>query len=318
MHAATTDRLGRSPHKHRVQRDVSPDLNMKNSTKWITAVAAIAILLLAWLLLEEYDQNTALAAKLAVAQAEMKQAAKERPVRPAAFYVPPPPSASATVRYVEPSPEGMSSEESMRRSQTLQFTMQKVRQRNVQSKYAYLLEIFGDLGADKLAQLKQLLVDREAILSDTRAAAARQGVTPNSDTYKQALAETTKESEQNLRTLLGDKYDDFKRLDTLSGPMGMLDRTIGPDMAFGNAPLNNEQRLQMAMLMNELHYSPDDSLFPSLVTAPVNPGTGLSPLNEQLVAKASAILSPAQLEVLKAYQKEQSAFQAYRTHGPPP
>ena len=260
-----------------------------------------------------------LEAQLSAAHATMKQAGDARPldqVPAATFYVPPPNSAKGIIKVQEATAEDFRNEDAMLRSKTLQYTQLKVRQRGIQKKYAYLFEGLEGVNADTLKRLKELLVDRDLAINETRASAARLGYRPDSDAYQQALAETTRESEQNIQALLGDKYGEFMTLDGLSGSMQLLDNAIGPDMAFGDAPLSSTQRLALAGIMQDLHYAMDDKQFTALVQQSVDPNTGLNPLNSQLVEKAAAILSPVQLEILKAYQKEQTAFQEYRTKGP--
>lgn len=216
-----------------------------------------------------------------------------------------------------PSAEDLKGEEKMRKDKFFAASMQKVQRRMVQRNYGYLFEEMEGLDNNTRASLKDALLERELALNDARSAAATLGISPSSDAYASVVSQVKTTAEQAIQVLLGDKYADFQRLDKLSGSMQFIDNITSVNMSYEQAPLTKEQRKELAEVMTELHYSIGDPQYPQLVRVPVNPQTGLNPLNEQLIAKASAFLTAKQISVLKAYQEEQTLALQYGAPAPP-
>jgi hypothetical protein len=71
-------------------------------------------------------------------------------------------------------------------------------------------------------------------------------------------------------------------------------------------PLDNATKMKLAGIMTRLHYSRGAPGFREMLAEPVNPASGLTPLNERLMTEARAFLTPGQLEVIKIVQNNQT------------
>ncbi len=172
---------------------------------------------------------------------------------------------------------------------------------NIQMNYGDLLATLH-LPADKLAKLKRLMAERMESAADARSAAKDMGVTD-----PQSLAAAVKQADddvsQEINSLLGDAdYARFKDFATLQGPLrGVRDQYV-TDMAYAGVPMTQDQTVALARIVRDL-WDPNTTLNSrDLRVQVIDPQTGYTAIDEELVNRAGMLLSPDQLAVLKASQ----------------
>ena len=208
-------------------------------------------------------------------------------------------------------------EEAMRKDKLFAASIQLIQRRGVQRKYGFLLAELRGLDRATAIRLKEALAERELSAQDAQMAAVSNGVLPGTNEFAKIVAETRAEADRQIASLLGSRYEEFQELDRQTGSYELIDNVFGVNLAYAEAPLTEAQRRRLAIVMTEIHYSMGDAEYARRVREPVNPDSGLSPLNEELIARTQSFLTPAQLEVLKAYQLEQTQALQYGAPAPP-
>jgi hypothetical protein len=282
----------------------------------LVAVLTGAVIVLVWLFWNEREENALLVTKLASAKAPAT-AGRAANAAPATVRQSPPLRVGPPDQTVMPA-EVVEREEQRLKDARFILVDRKIRERLVQNRYAYLLQTLGPLDATVTSKLKALLVEREGARLDADRGAIKQGIAPNSVTYKQATDQASAEVNRAISELLGDRAAEFTRLDRLSGIVENIGQTWGGDLTFASVPLSHEQTLRLAEIMFEIHYNRRDPEFRALHLAEVDPETGLKPLFREFLPRAAAILSPEQLKVVRAYHDELVAGQGYLTAGSGP
>jgi len=87
----------------------------------------------------------------------------------------------------------------------------------------------------------------------------------------------------------------------LADEYNAIQNYVGLDMSFAGVPLTQDQQLLLAEAMNALHYSPFPAPSTVRLTALANPGTNV---NQDVLAKAAEILTPAQFAIFKSNQED--------------
>jgi hypothetical protein len=193
-------------------------------------------------------------------------------------------------------------DEAQLRSRDWNLQQTRNRQRRVVHDFGYLFDAMGNLDPAVRRQLKDLLCERQLILEDSYKALLKQGVPFHSDLYWDIMYAATAEIDQKMASLCGADGPRFTELLNLGGAMWFINLGISGAMEFAEVPLSSEQKLQLAAMMKDVHYSIADPLYQKVQSEPVDPATGLMPVFRDLLGKAGAILSPQQLAVLGAEQ----------------
>jgi hypothetical protein len=198
----------------------------------------------------------------------------------------------------------------MRNDPAYSALWRRMQLRRINRQYGDVLATLN-LSADQLANLKNLMIDREEALLDARDASKNLPAAESRAAIFQAEDEVNKE------------------IDALVGPGVMsqfastaevyaIGRTIqsqeGMDFTAAGLPLSAEQVSALAdiyanfQIPERLKGTPD---FDKLVGAPADPVTGLTPLNQALLAQAAQVLSPAQLPILRQSLIDENLQQAF-------
>jgi hypothetical protein len=164
-----------------------------------------------------------------------------------------------------------------------------------------------NLPPGKLKTLKELILKRDDATDDSEAAARSAGETDR-DKLKEIINEARNAVDEEIRTLLGeDDYARYKDARNLAVPYGVAKRSISPEMADAGVPMTSEQTVALA---RALYVGMGPALFHerSAMEQAVDPQTGLTQSDRNALTQASAILSPAQLEVLRRHLAIDSRF----------
>ncbi|HZZ19607.1 MAG TPA: hypothetical protein VFE25_09565 [Opitutaceae bacterium] len=153
-----------------------------------------------------------------------------------------------------------------------------------------------NLPTDKQAQLVALMTTKWEATVDANDAANSQGITDQKEidaASKQAADEVNTE----IVGLIGQANDnELQHGEDLVNPKGVIERNIGPDFQMGGVPLSADQENAVAeiYLDGQKHQPPADP----------NPAVNLLRLQQTDAAyleKASSVLSPEQMTILKDY-----------------
>jgi hypothetical protein len=248
--------------------------------------------------------------------ARIRNAQKNAPGASSASISPAPAKPAVALRTAEkkedpivfrPTQEDLDAEDKFHRERSESIPVIRARQRQLQRKYYYLFDALADLDPQARAALKEILADRELTRQEMGSAGYRVGNT-NRDEVRAATKEMEAEVgyDRMLKDTLGDRYEQFRELDGYAGSVGLLDRLFSPDLKRMGEPLDNATKMKLAGIMTRLHYSRGAPGFREMLAEPVNPASGLTPLNERLMTEARAFLTPGQLEVIKIVQNNQT------------
>jgi hypothetical protein len=174
-------------------------------------------------------------------------------------------------------------------------------QENIQTNYGDLLASLH-LPADKLAKLKTLLADRMDSVADARAAASDLGLSDPA-AVAQAAKQANDEINQEIEALVGDTdYSKLNDFATLQGPLRGVREQYLNDLAYAGVPLDSDQAVALARIVREVWdpaTNPDSLAQRSQV---IDPETGYTAIDQELINRASNLLSPEQLAIIKASQ----------------
>ncbi|RRJ95435.1 hypothetical protein Ga0100231_015125 [Opitutaceae bacterium TAV4] len=145
-----------------------------------------------------------------------------------------------------------------------------------------------NLPADKINQLKDLMLERQAAAMDVMSTAASQGLNPreNREELRQLTQAMQSEVDANIRATLGDAaYAQYESYNNTQGQRSTVNR-ISDSLSYTSTPLNSAQTQQ-------------------LVTIMANNNT--REVTDQVIAQARGVLSNDQIAALQQYQAEQQA-----------
>jgi hypothetical protein len=179
-----------------------------------------------------------------------------------------------------------------------------------------------NLPPDQLAHLKDLLVERQMDSIDAQGAATAAGLKQGTPDFRAAMQQATQGVEQQLTAILGSNADStLTQLQVQNTMQNQVMSGYAPDFADAGVPLNAEQAAGLTQAMADANYGGKD-----LSTRPANynipdPATGLSPHDDRIIAAASQVLTPEQVQVLKndqiATEAQATALKAYNPGGRP-
>jgi hypothetical protein len=263
----------------------------------LVVVAAVVAMVLAWLLWREHGEL--LAAQAEVAQARsMRTQSISRPTElpPVRANSPEPSSVRAETPAVAtpaaPAPRVFTESERRARVQLTEY-----RRWMTLAKKADLLSGLN-LPPEKLAALKDLLIERDFAERDAREAAKSAGVNPND-----AAASETEKIDLRIQTMLGEadypKYADAMSTETFR--QTLESNPLVGSLVDAGAPLTPEQKTWVAQVMNR-------TITPVAKAAADNPG-GPAPdpdvqrlaFQQAVLTQGPGVLTPAQLDVLREF-----------------
>jgi RNA polymerase sigma factor (sigma-70 family) len=163
-----------------------------------------------------------------------------------------------------------------------------------------------NLSPGKADQLKELLIERDMSKNDAEMALADAGLLSGTEEAGKAVSAATKDSDQAIVSLIGNESNE--RLEALKGTSNYGSQTdiddIALDMVDAGQALSADQSLALAQFQHDAGNSARNPDAASPGYREVDPTTWQSPLDQQFFANAATILTPAQLQILKASRSE--------------
>jgi hypothetical protein len=172
-----------------------------------------------------------------------------------------------------------------------------------------------NLPPEKLAKLKDLLVEQQMSSLDAQQAAEAAGLERTSPAWRKAMNQASQEVQQDITDLLGPGgQKTLQQIRTQTSFQTQIQNNFAPDFADAGVALTPDQSAGLAEAMA-------GPSLPGKVPAGYNdpdPATGLTPHQEQILTAASQVLTPAQLQIFKAdqvQQNQESAIMKQYTQG---
>jgi NACalpha-BTF3-like transcription factor len=164
-----------------------------------------------------------------------------------------------------------------------------------------------NLPADQATKLKQLLVEKDISENDARRAADRAGVSP--EERNKAMDAAGKELNQSIVALIGTEGNDtLQALKEDGNPE--TSRNLTADMLDAGIPPSDDQATALAQMLYDAGQPSKTPAASDPGYHKVDPSTWLSPLDQQFLTQAATVLTPAQVEILKAFRSDENHRQA--------
>ncbi len=166
-----------------------------------------------------------------------------------------------------------------------------------------------NLPPEKLDQLKTLLLERQASPRDVIAAARSQGIDPrqNRPQMQQLIRETTAELDSSIAALLGPQgYQTFQTYEQ-TGPQRQAVSRLEERLSYTPTPLNPQQRDQLVQLLASPAAGTPAAAVSGAPAAGRTNSRGLARITDDVIARARAVLTPAQVSALEQLKAEQEA-----------
>jgi hypothetical protein len=191
--------------------------------------------------------------------------------------------------------------------------------RNVDRMYGNGLSTLN-LPPEQLAQLKDLLVEREMSNIDAQGAAQAEGLVRGSPEWQDAMKQASQDTEAQITAILGSNADStLIQLQTRAGFQTQVDFNLASDYADAGAPLTPDQSNGLVQAMADANYAGKDTSTRPANYNVVDPATGLSPHDDRIINGAAQVLNPTQLQVLKTDQiqgeQQRAIMQEYNAGG---
>jgi hypothetical protein len=164
----------------------------------------------------------------------------------------------------------------------------------IDNRYSTLFKQLN-LPPEQLAALKSLLAERENANRDVWASAAAQGLNPrdNRDELRQLTADLQAEVDENIKTTLGENvYGAIENYNN-TAPQRNVVSDFNQKLAITGASLSDSQSQQLTNIIAETAQSSGRNVI----------------ITDATIARAQAVLTPAQVSTLTQLQAEQNARQ---------
>jgi hypothetical protein len=182
------------------------------------------------------------------------------------------------------------------------------------ARYATLFKNLN-LSPAQLEQFKNLLVEKQAAMTDALAAARAQGINPRTDPddFQKLVSSAQADADANIKSNLGDaayaQYQQYQQ--TL--PQRNVVNQLAQSLSYTSTPLTPDQTEQMVSLLAANTPASNNSATNN-IRANVATGFGFgggqtSPVTNDAITQASSVLAPAQVTALQQLQATQQAQQ---------
>ena len=171
----------------------------------------------------------------------------------------------------------------------------------ISSRYAGLFRSLG-LPPDKLAQFKDLLLEKQSVRNDVLLAATQQGINPmtNPAEFRQLETNAQAEIDAKIKTTLGpDGFSQFETYQATQGQRGVVNQ-LQDSLSYTATPLSGAQSQQLVDILGRTG---------PLRTSDVGGGNAAnnSTVTDATIAAAQGVLAPPQVQALQEIQQQQQA-----------
>jgi len=156
----------------------------------------------------------------------------------------------------------------------------------------------------RMEKLKNLLIERSQVQKDARDAHQRLGGAPQDGPAAENQA--AQRVDEEIRELLGDEsFEEFIVLSREGGSRKVIERDFTPVLLDAGVPLTNDQLDQLAAAYADVVYR--DPAGRTKEARSVELSIGMRPIDDRLLRRAEAFLSPAQIAAYRQGLLQQHA-----------
>ena len=154
-----------------------------------------------------------------------------------------------------------------------------------------------DLSPSQLRRLKQLIVERAESASDADQLGKENRLSPAQTLFVRNEAEASFNSE--LEQVVGpENFPVVREMMQLAPQLADIADSIGRELARTDSPLDADQMLQLARLY-KIAYARNPATGPAVRSPDFDPKTELDYVDRKILVRASGLLKPEQLDVLR-------------------
>lgn len=154
-----------------------------------------------------------------------------------------------------------------------------------------------NLPPDRLLRLQELIVEREESAQDAEALSKDYWMSPGSTAIARAQAAAA--FDQEMANVAGDaNIQKIRQMLSLRPQLEQIVQKVGRDLDLSGAPMNADDLLQLAQIYKDSYAPPMERGFVNRM-ANFDSKTGLGDIDRQTLARAAALLTPGQLDVLR-------------------
>lgn len=180
---------------------------------------------------------------------------------------------------------------------------------SLDARYAALFKSLN-LTPDQVAQLKDLLVNKQQAATDAFAAARDQGINPRTDPQDFLAAVQAAQSSVNdqIKSVLGDAgYAQYQQYEQ-TAPQRTVVSQLQQSLSYGSAPLTDDQASQLVQILAQTA-APQQGQQGRAAFIGAFGGATAAPatITDQALTQAQGILSQPQIQALQQIQQQQQA-----------
>ena len=180
--------------------------------------------------------------------------------------------------------------------------------------YATLFKSLN-LSPAQLEQFKNLLVEKQAALTDALAAARAQGINPRTDPddFRKLIASAQTDADNNIKIALGDagyaQYQQYQQ----TVPQRNVVNQLAQSLSYTNTPLSDAQNQQMVAILAANTPASTNATGNNLRTTVASTfgvgfnGGATTPITNDAITQSQTVLSPSQISALQQLQATQQA-----------
>lgn len=172
------------------------------------------------------------------------------------------------------------------------------------SRYAGLFRSLA-LPPDRLAQFKELLLEKQTARNDVLLAATQQGINPltNPAEFRQLETNLQAEIDDKIKATLGpEAFAQFQTYQQTQGQRSVVNQ-LQESLSYTATPLSAEQSAQMVEILGRT--GPPRAGSGASANAPASPNN--STVTDATIAAAQGVLAPPQVSALQEIQQQQQA-----------
>ena len=181
-----------------------------------------------------------------------------------------------------------------------EFILARAR-RDLQQNYGVVLDHLG-LPPDRLARIKELLVERAIVPTDVQKVADESPETIAGAQKDAVIGRQYQVIDAEVKSLAGDPaYAEIATMISAGDSYREIRSTFVPDAAYYGIEVRPEQIVQLAALLANSTQPLDPDALARVNGEPADPATGLNAFQAEIYRKAGAILAPDQLKCFQQF-----------------
>jgi hypothetical protein len=181
---------------------------------------------------------------------------------------------------------------------------------SLDARYAALFKSLN-LTSDQVAQLKDLLVNKQQAATDAFSAARDQGINPRTDPqdFQAAIQAAQSSVNDQIKSALGDAgYAQYQQYEQTTPQRNVVSQ-LQQSLSYGSAPLTDDQASQLVQILAQTAPQQGQQGRAAFIGAFGGAAAAPATITDQALTQAQGILSQPQIQALQQIQQQQQAQQ---------